>query len=124
MLTGSGIRYFNSILTGDRSVTKVYVEPGACGLTCLIEASRTEKKYGVTVRLQSQCKQITELGSEIAEVDFMNVMRGAFGQNQIFQSVPKCKLHQSCVIPSAIIKAMEAEVGMAVKKDIKITFTE
>ena len=104
-------------------MTKVRVEPGACGLTCLIEVNRTEK-YRAMVSLQSECKQITKLAEEITEIDFLKVMQGAFGQNHLFQSVPKCKLHQTCVIPTAIMKAVEAEVGMAVKKDIVIAFIE
>ena len=104
-------------------MTKVNAEPGACGLTCRIEVSRTEK-YRVEVRLRSECKQINKLAEEIGEIDFMKVMKGAYGQSDLFQSAPKCHLHQSCVIPTAILKAVEAEVGMAVKKDILITFLE
>jgi hypothetical protein len=103
-------------------VTKVCVDPGACGFVCLIEVSRTEK-YKAAVRLQSQCKQIAKLAEKISEVDFMSVMRGAFGQNEIFLSAARCKLHPSCPIPTASVKAVEAELGMAVKKNITITLT-
>jgi len=77
---------------------KVCVDPGG---------SRTEK-YKAAVRLQSQCKQIAKLAAEISEFDFMNSMRGAFGQNQIFLSGARCKFHPSCPIPIASVKAVEA----------------
>ncbi len=101
---------------------KVCVDPGACGFVCVIEVRRTGK-YKAAVRLQSPCKQIVALAAEIIEVDFLDIMRGAFGQNQIFLSGARCKLHSSCPIPTALVKAVEAELGMAVKKNVTITLT-
>ncbi len=103
-------------------MTKVCVDPGACGFVCLIEVSRT-KKYKAAVRLQSRCKQIVELAAEICEVDFMDIVGRAFGENQIFLSGARCKLHPSCPIPTALVKAVEAELDMAVKKNVTITLT-
>ena len=103
-------------------MTKCCVDPGACGFICLIEVSRTGK-YKTTVRLQSQCKQIVKLAAEIHEVDFMGIMRGSFANNHVFVSAAKCKLHPSCPIPTALIKAVESELGMAVKKSITIMLT-
>ncbi len=101
-------------------MTKVCVDPGACGFICLIEVSQTGR-YKVMVRLQSQCKQIAKLAAEITEIDFMDIMRGAFGQNPIFLSAARCKLHPSCPIPTALVKAVEAALGMAVNKNVTIT---
>ncbi|MGA3116365.1 MAG: hypothetical protein ABSF90_18240 [Syntrophobacteraceae bacterium] len=103
-------------------MTTVCVDPGACGFVCLIEVSRTGK-YTAAVRMQSPCKQIVELAAEISEVDFMDIVGGAFGQNQIFLTGARCKLHPSCPIPTALVKAVEAELGMAVKKNVTITLT-
>jgi len=103
-------------------VTKCRVDPGACGFICLIEVGRTGK-YKTTVRLESQCKQIVKLAAEIHEVDFMDIMRGSFAHNRVFLSAARCKLHPSCPIPTALVKTVEAELGMAVKKSITITLT-
>jgi hypothetical protein len=103
-------------------VTKVCVDPGACGFACMIEVKRTGK-YKAAVRLQSRCKQIAQLASQISEVDFMDIVGKAFGQNQIFLSAARCKLHPSCPVPTALVKAVEAELGMAVKKNVTITLT-
>lgn len=88
---------------------------------CVIEVSRTDK-FKAAVRVESQCGQVSKLAEEIPEVDFLDIMRGGFGQNQIFLSATRCKLHSSCPAPSALIKAVEAELGMAVKKDVSVSF--
>ena len=104
-------------------MTRLIIEPGACGFTCKIDVEKVEK-YQVIARLQSQCKQIKKLASEVGEIDFMEISRGAFGQNYISQSAARCKLHPSCPIPCGLIKAIEAELGMAVKKNVGLTYEE
>jgi hypothetical protein len=104
-------------------MTRLIVEPGACGFTCKVEVE-TVGKYKVTVGLQSQCKQIKNLANALQEIDFLEISKGAYGQNSVTQSAARCKLHPSCPIPCGLIKAIEAELGMAVKKDISFIYEE
>jgi hypothetical protein len=104
-------------------MTKMTVNPGVCGFICLIEAEQA-KKYNAAVRVQSQCKQVGRFAEKISEVDFMEIMRAPIGQNKVVQAAAVCKLHPSCVIPTAVIKAVEAELGLALKRDITIKYEE
>ena len=104
-------------------MTKMIVNPGVCGFICLIEAEQG-KKYNAAVRLQSPCKQVSKFAEKISEVDFMEIMRAPIGQNKVVHAAAVCKLHQSCVIPTAVIKAVEAELGLALKKNISIKYEE
>ena len=105
----------------EKNMTRIVVEPGACGFSCLIEA---EKKgpYEAVVRLESECEKINKFAEEVENVDFMRVLKGTFNENPIVQAAGRCKMHQSCVIPCAVTKAVEAELGMAVKKDTTLTY--
>lgn len=60
------------------------------------------------------------MAAEVSEVDFLDILGAAFGMNRVFQCASACKLHPSCPIPTALIKAVEAELGMAVKKNVTI----
>jgi hypothetical protein len=102
-------------------MTCITVNPGACGFECRIEAEKTGR-FRVVVRLESRCKQIGKLAGEVTELDFLQIMRGTFSQNPIVQAAGRCGLHQSCPIPCAITKAVEAELEMAVRKDITLTY--
>jgi hypothetical protein len=104
-------------------MTMIAVDPGACGFICRIEVKGTGR-YEATVTLESQCKQIKRLAQDFGSVDFMAIAKGRYGENPISQAAAKCGLHPSCPIPCSLIKAVEAELGMAVKKSVSIAFEE
>ncbi|MGA8571166.1 MAG: DUF6951 family protein [Desulfobaccales bacterium] len=104
-------------------MTRLIVEPGACGFTCKIEVQKVGK-YQVSINVQSQCEQIKKLANGVTEIDFLEINRVPYGQNYISQSSARCKLHPSCPIPCGLIKAIEAELGMAVKKNVSFTYEE
>jgi hypothetical protein len=104
-------------------MTRIIVDPGACGFTCKIEVEKTGK-YQAAIRIWSGCKQIKKLAAEIQAVNFLDIVGGRFRQNTVSQLASQCSLHPSCVIPCGIIKAVEVELGMAVTKDVSITFEE
>ena len=101
--------------------TTIIVEPGACGFTCNIEVKGTGR-YEAAVTLQSQCKQIKLFALEVSSVDFIAISEGRYAENPISQAASRCGLHPSCPIPCSLIKAVEVELGMAVKKNVCITF--
>jgi uncharacterized protein DUF6951 len=102
-------------------ITRIITEPGACGFTCKIEVKGTGR-YEATVTLQSECKQIKRFAQEVSSVDFMAVVGGRYAEDPISQAASRCGLHPSCPIPCSLIKAVEVELGMAVKKNVCITF--
>jgi hypothetical protein len=104
-------------------MTSIVIDPGACGFICKITAKGTGR-YDAIVTVESECKQIKRLAQEVSSVDFMEIVKGRFGENAIFHAASRCGLHSSCLIPSSLIKAVEAELGMAVKKHVSITFEE
>jgi len=104
-------------------ISRIIVEPGACGFTCKIEVKGTGK-YEATVTLQSQCKKIKKFAQEVDLVDFMEILGGRYAEDPISQAASRCGLHPSCPIPCGLIKAVEVELGMAVKKNVGITFEE
>ena len=104
-------------------MTMIVVDPGACGFLCKIAVKGTGR-YEADVALESNCKQIKRLAQEVSSVDFMEIVKGRFGENTISQAASRCGLHQTCIIPCSLLKAVEAELGMAVKKPVSITFEE
>ena len=117
---------FKTVLNQDvsdaeKTITQIIVEPGACGFMCLIEAEKKES-YVASVRLESKCEKIRKFAEEVEAVDFMHVIKGTLSENPIVQAAGRCKMHHSCVIPCAVTKAVEAELGMAVKRNTTLTY--
>lgn len=101
-------------------MTKVIVHPGICGFDALLEAKASNST--VKLQIESECEDVLNLArilTEVSKQDWMNTKGFA---DEIYEFVAKNTRHLSCPIPCAIMKAIEVELGMALKKDVEIKF--
>ena len=99
-------------------MTKVIVHPGICGFDAFLEAKASEST--VKLQIESECEDVKNLANiftEISKQDWMNTKGFA---NKIFEDAARCTRHLSCPIPCAIMKAIEVELGLALKKNVEI----
>ncbi len=101
-------------------MTKVIVDPGVCRFISTIEVHRADKRT-VKVLVSSDCKMATKLGESLAEVGQWDVIKRHV-DSKVYQDASECRLHPACPIPVAIIKAVEAEAGLALPRDVVIHF--
>ena len=97
------------------------VNPGICGFDAIIEA----KRAGLIVNLSisSKCESIMALADILTEVSLQEFAdRTVFTDNVVFKKANLCIHHRACPIPCAILKAIEAELGLALKKKVTIEF--
>ncbi len=104
-------------------MTRVKVDAGACGLTAVVEVSRINSQI-VRVRIHSQCKQLTAMNPDLEEVHWRRGVFCRLTDSVVYQSAAQHISHTACPVPSAILKAIEAELGLAVAKDVNIRFEE
>ncbi len=104
-------------------MTTVYIESGICGFATRVSVSKG-KGGKVGIHIESTCEQIQGLGNEIPEMDMMDVLKSPINMNPVYIKAGRCKLHTSCPVPCGVIKAAEAELGLALRKNIKIEFIE
>jgi len=96
------------------------VTPGACQLTTRVVVRDHED--GVQVELDSKCPMIRRLAAIIDVVDPLDALTMPYEDNAIYCLAGKVISHSSCPVPLAIIKCIEAQTGMAVKKDVHLEF--
>jgi len=101
-------------------MTKVIVNSGACGFTVTITAEKGKDKK-VLIALDTACEMVQKMLADIATVDHRAALTG-FRDNPVYQSAAKHLKHVACPVPSAILKAIEKEIGMNVSKDVRIEF--
>ena len=94
-------------------MTRVIVNPGACGFTTTIDVNKVSKRR-VKVVITSDCEMVTELGESFTEVDAGQALK----QGQALSEY----VHATCPIPIAVLKAIEAEAGLTVPCDVVILF--
>lgn len=63
------------------------------------------------------------LARRLGKLEMKDILRGPIQENPVYEKAGKSGLHSSCPIPCALIKAAEVELGLALCRDIRISFS-
>ena len=97
------------------------VDPGICGFPCVVTACSVGK-WTVTVKITgSECKQILRL-AECMNTMSIQELFVPMTRNPVYIAAERAGCHTSCTIPSAVLKAVEVAMGMALPQDVFIRF--
>lgn len=99
-------------------MAKAEIYAGACGYTTTVVASKNGDK--VEIALQSECKAITRMGSELTEVSPFQEISTRRGMPLTLEMGHKHCTHAACPVPVGIIKAIEVESGLNLPVDASI----
>ena len=98
-----------------------HVESGICGFQTEIRVVRIKTKR-VGIFITSDCAQVSALGNEVKELGIREALKIPIDKNPVYERAGLCNLHPACPVPCGIIKAAEIELGLAVKREVTITF--
>jgi hypothetical protein len=101
-------------------MTKVTVAAGACGFTTLIVAEKAADR-AVDVRVESGCAMVQKMAAELGRLRGRDALT-AIPNNPVYLAAGRHLKHAACPVPAAVLKALEVEAGLNVKKDATITF--
>ncbi len=104
-------------------MTEAKVQPGACGFPVLITVESISKKE-IKVRLGSGCEMLQKMNEGLTNLDWRKGIFGKVCDSLIYRLANACISHVACPVPSAIIKAIEVEIGAAVPKDVTMSFSK
>lgn len=104
-------------------MVKVCVNPGVCGLLTTLTVERSNAKT-VLVDTQSQCEAIRKIGADLGELDAYHEIFSKFGESTVFKIAQVHIKHAACPVPTAILKGIEAECGLALPRDVHIEITK
>ena len=112
----------NQSTLGAPEATLMAVEPGVCGFPCTIRAKKSmDGKVRVSIT-DSHCEQVQKMSAFIEELTLKDLFL-PLTKNPIHRWAEKARCHPSCIVPFAILKAVEVEMGMALPKTAGIEFT-
>jgi DNA-directed RNA polymerase specialized sigma54-like protein len=83
-----------------------------CSFETIIEASSTEDGT-IKLVITSKCQSIQKLLEEIAEVDPFQIAGRPIMDCLIYKIANDYLRHPACIVPSAIVRTIEVESGMA-----------
>jgi hypothetical protein len=106
-------------------MTRVEVFAGVCGHSAIIEVSKVDEAH-VQVVIHSACEEITDMNPDLTRLQWKGKGHTIFKrmtESAVYQSADRHIRHTACPVPTAILKAIEVEVGIALAKDVTISFT-
>ena len=103
-------------------VVCVHVQPGICGFACTIQAQRMDRRAVAVTVSGSQCRQIQKLSGCVTTLSLKDLFT-PLTRNPVYTSAEQSGCHASCTIPSAIIKASEVALEMALPRDVQFHIT-
>ena len=101
----------------------VSVNPGICGFVCLVKARKLNKKAVSLTIIESECKQIQQLSGLLSRITLREIFTPVT-RNPVYISAEQTGCHGSCPIPTAILKAAEVALEMALPQDVSIRFEQ
>jgi hypothetical protein len=104
----------------EADVAIVEVLPGVCGFKSRIVANGDEM-YNVTLEITGDCEHIRQLAQQVPQVAGFKELRLPISENAIYRAAAQCKTHAACPVPSAILKAIEVALGMALPADVHMS---
>lgn len=106
-------------------MTKVKIEPGVCGFTTLVTAEAQEDDE-IKLHVATGCEAVRKMVEEVGDVvDAFEVCLKKPGAGPFYEyAAANFPAHAACPVIAGITKAIEAENGLALKKNASITFVE
>ena len=102
---------------------KIKINPGVCGLESVITV-HSDDGMDAAVTVETACPAVKKMAEALEqplsayEICFLKP-----GQGPVYAAAEHLA-HAACPVPAAVIKAVEAECGLALAKDAVIAFVE
>lgn len=103
-------------------MTRVDVTAGACGFSAVIRAGKGPNRT-VDIAVETGCAMVQKMAAEIANLGRGAALTGLLS-NPVYLAAGRHLKHAACPVPAAVLKALEVEMGLNVKKDATIIFSK
>jgi hypothetical protein len=100
-----------------------WVKAGICGQETTIEAMKTSQTKA-SVSFITTCEHVRALSEELMELDIGSEMTKPMNETLTYMLATKHLCRTSCIVPAAILKAMEAAAGIFLPESCAIEFVE
>lgn len=106
-------------------MTKLTINPGVCGFIAKVEAI-SDGGMAVTVKVETGCESVTKMFKDLGDTfNPYEICMARPGAGPLYEYAAQNFIsHGCCPTIAGIIKAMEAECGLALKRDVSFTFEQ
>jgi len=100
-----------------------WVKAGICGKETTIEATKTSQTK-TRLSFVTTCEHVQALSEELMELDIGSEMTEPMNETVTYMLATKHLCRTSCIVPAAILKAMEVTAGIFLPEACAIEFVE
>jgi hypothetical protein len=86
-----------------------------------IIATVSEDMMSVNVVIESDCTMVKKM-SPIEGINPYEAIGTPFTESKIYKKAAECLRHTACPVPCGVVKCVEAESGMGLKRNVSIEF--
>ena len=101
----------------------VWVKAGQCNQESTIEACRVDMTH-VALKFATTCEHVQELAEAMKTLDIAHEMSTPLVETTVYQQATQHLCRNSCIVPAAILKALEVEAGIFQPGSCHIEFLE
>lgn len=100
------------------------IQAGVCGLTTVVRATCPDGSH-VMLQLQSDCPKVQGMAACLQSLDALDeVLRRPLAETTPVRLASEHGLHVSCLVPTGILKAVEAAAGLALTGRFEVLVTK
>lgn len=104
-------------------MSQVWVKAGQCEQETNIEVRRLDMTH-VQVNLFTTCEHIQRLAKVLKTLDIAHEMSTSLLETQVYRLASEHVCRNSCIVPVAILKALEVEANIFPAEDSQIVFLD
>ncbi len=98
------------------------IHAGVCGFTTIVRTS-SEDQQTVTITYETTCPHAVKAKGELTSVDaYVELFRKPH-ETTVYTVLSRYLPHVTCPLYSGFLKAIEAEAGLALPKDVSMHFS-
>ena len=98
-----------------------WVKAGQCGQETSIAARKADQTH-VAFEITTTCEHVQALADELGAVDVAHEMSCRLDETRVYRAAAEHVCRNSCVVPAAILKAMEVAAGIFLPGDCHVEF--
>jgi hypothetical protein len=104
-------------------MAELTIHAGICGFTTVIRTSSADMQ-NVTIEIETTCPHAEKAREELRSVDAFAELFRKPHETSVYAALSKSLPPVTCPLYSGFLKAIEAAAGLALPKDVTMTFTQ
>jgi len=104
-------------------MSQVWIKAGQCNQETSVTARRADMTR-VNIEFITTCEHIQKLADELKSLDIAREMSVPLLETEVYRLANQYVCRNSCIVPAAILKALEVEANLFSSAESQIVFLE